>query len=332
MGPARPGLSAAALLVCGRPRGTHDHHRRPVAHPPCHTRRTAPSTDAAPGASGYAGPPAYRVRLTVGAARRLGHPGRSPSLIDSLVQLIGAGPLRRRHRPVRRRRAAPRSYDSTDSGLLRRRPSTGNTGLMVVGGLLCPARPVRCSASRSGTAPSSRVAPGRASARRSMGIMLVEEHTGRPMGPAWLRPRAGALPRRAVYIGYLWPLWDKKRQTFADKILSTVVVEVPKSSAATTASGRTRQPGPSPSRGCCRRSVRAVAHRGDATTKTSHTMAPATPGSPTRSRTSWPCPRSPGAPATSPACHLLLTWAAKTIETMPRGRQQKSVDRIAQTR
>lgn len=25
-------------------------------------------------------------------------------------------------------------------------------------------------------------------------------------------------------LGYLWPLWDAKRQTFADKILTTVVV------------------------------------------------------------------------------------------------------------
>ena len=25
-------------------------------------------------------------------------------------------------------------------------------------------------------------------------------------------------------LGYLWPLWDKKRQTFTDKILNTVVV------------------------------------------------------------------------------------------------------------
>ncbi|HVF14615.1 MAG TPA: RDD family protein [Acidimicrobiales bacterium] len=30
-----------------------------------------------------------------------------------------------------------------------------------------------------------------------------------------------ALP---CYIGFLWPLWDDKRQTFADKILNTVVV------------------------------------------------------------------------------------------------------------
>jgi len=26
------------------------------------------------------------------------------------------------------------------------------------------------------------------------------------------------------YLGYLWPLWDDKRQTFADKIVNTVVV------------------------------------------------------------------------------------------------------------
>jgi uncharacterized RDD family membrane protein YckC len=32
-----------------------------------------------------------------------------------------------------------------------------------------------------------------------------------------------ALP---CYLGYLWPLWDAKRQTFADKIVSTVVVKV----------------------------------------------------------------------------------------------------------
>ena len=30
-----------------------------------------------------------------------------------------------------------------------------------------------------------------------------------------------ALP---CYLGFLWPLWDQKRQTFADKIVNTVVV------------------------------------------------------------------------------------------------------------
>jgi hypothetical protein len=27
------------------------------------------------------------------------------------------------------------------------------------------------------------------------------------------------------YLGYLWPLWDAKRQTFADKVMGTVVIE-----------------------------------------------------------------------------------------------------------
>ena len=27
------------------------------------------------------------------------------------------------------------------------------------------------------------------------------------------------------YLGYLWPLWDAKRQTFADKIMSTYVIK-----------------------------------------------------------------------------------------------------------
>ncbi|HEY9394308.1 MAG TPA: RDD family protein [Nocardioides sp.] len=31
------------------------------------------------------------------------------------------------------------------------------------------------------------------------------------------------------FIGYLWPLWDDKRQTFADKIVSTLVVVEPRS-------------------------------------------------------------------------------------------------------
>jgi hypothetical protein len=28
------------------------------------------------------------------------------------------------------------------------------------------------------------------------------------------------------YVGYLWPLWDGKRQTLADKMLGTVCIPV----------------------------------------------------------------------------------------------------------
>ena len=37
--------------------------------------------------------------------------------------------------------------------------------------------------------------------------------------------RQHVLDSLPCYLGYLWPLWDAKRQTFADKIMSTVVVE-----------------------------------------------------------------------------------------------------------
>lgn len=30
------------------------------------------------------------------------------------------------------------------------------------------------------------------------------------------------------YLGYLWPAWDAKKQTFTDKIVSSVVIKVPK--------------------------------------------------------------------------------------------------------
>lgn len=63
-----------------------------------------------------------------------------------------------------------------------------------------------------------------------VGQVLVREATGAPMGSGWsifgrnLLSFVNSLP---FYLGWLWPLWDAKRQTFVDKILSTVVVERP---------------------------------------------------------------------------------------------------------
>ena len=64
-----------------------------------------------------------------------------------------------------------------------------------------------------------------------IGIKLIGESTGQPIGAlmAFVRQLAHFLDSLLCYIGYLWPLWDDKRQTFADKILSTVVVRQPKS-------------------------------------------------------------------------------------------------------
>jgi len=30
-----------------------------------------------------------------------------------------------------------------------------------------------------------------------------------------------------AYVGFLWPLWDDKRQTFSDKLMKTIVIDAP---------------------------------------------------------------------------------------------------------
>ena len=60
------------------------------------------------------------------------------------------------------------------------------------------------------------------------GIAIHRESTGAPMGSGWSifgRYVAHVLDVLPCLLGFLWPLWDKKRQTFADKICSTVSVE-----------------------------------------------------------------------------------------------------------
>jgi len=45
-------------------------------------------------------------------------------------------------------------------------------------------------------------------------------------GMAFVRDICHILDSLACYIGFLFPLWDAKRQTFADKIIHTVVIPV----------------------------------------------------------------------------------------------------------
>jgi uncharacterized RDD family membrane protein YckC len=62
--------------------------------------------------------------------------------------------------------------------------------------------------------------------KTAFGTKLISEHTGQPIGPgmSFVRQLAHLLDGLVCYLGYLWPLWDRKRQTFADKIVSTVVL------------------------------------------------------------------------------------------------------------
>ncbi|MCZ4498817.1 MAG: domain containing protein [Marmoricola sp.] len=66
--------------------------------------------------------------------------------------------------------------------------------------------------------------------KKWVGIAVISEQTARPIGgwPTFGRSLLHILDALPCYLGFLWPLWDKKKQTFADKIMKTVVVPIPK--------------------------------------------------------------------------------------------------------
>ena len=59
-----------------------------------------------------------------------------------------------------------------------------------------------------------------------MKFKVVSEKTWQPIGfgMSFVRQIVHIVDGIVCYIGYLWPLWDEKRQTFADKIMTTVCV------------------------------------------------------------------------------------------------------------
>jgi uncharacterized RDD family membrane protein YckC len=65
---------------------------------------------------------------------------------------------------------------------------------------------------------------GQSIGKKAMNIRLVREADGQVLGfgGAFVRGLAHALE---FGIGLLWPLWDEKNQTFADKICHTVVIQ-----------------------------------------------------------------------------------------------------------
>jgi uncharacterized RDD family membrane protein YckC len=69
---------------------------------------------------------------------------------------------------------------------------------------------------------------GQSVGKRMSKIMLIGAETYAPIGPrnAFLRDLVHILDALTL-VGYLWPLWDEKRQTFADQVMKTVVIEEP---------------------------------------------------------------------------------------------------------
>jgi uncharacterized RDD family membrane protein YckC len=68
---------------------------------------------------------------------------------------------------------------------------------------------------------------GQSWGKKALGLHLVGEQTGQPIGPgmAFVRDLAHIVDAIICYIGFLFPLWDAKKQTLADKIVKTLVIK-----------------------------------------------------------------------------------------------------------
>lgn len=95
-------------------------------------------------------------------------------------------------------------------------PSGGALALIVLGSLLSLAAGLFLVAREGKT--------GQTPGKKMMGIAVLRERDGQPLGfgMAFVRRLCHGLE---FGIGWLWPLWDEKKQTFADKIVSSVVVK-----------------------------------------------------------------------------------------------------------
>jgi uncharacterized RDD family membrane protein YckC len=68
---------------------------------------------------------------------------------------------------------------------------------------------------------------GQSWGKQVLSLRLVRMADGQPMGGgmAFLRDLLHILDALLCYLGFLWPLWDARRQTlFGDKIMNTVVL------------------------------------------------------------------------------------------------------------
>ncbi len=67
---------------------------------------------------------------------------------------------------------------------------------------------------------------GQSLGKKMLNLRLVSEDTGQPIGMlmAFVRDICHFIDGIICYIGFLFPLWDAKRQTLADKIVKTVVI------------------------------------------------------------------------------------------------------------
>ena len=69
---------------------------------------------------------------------------------------------------------------------------------------------------------------GQTIGKKVLGIRVIDFSTGGPIGygRAAIRAVARYISQIPCYLGYLWMLWDKEKQTWHDKLANDVVVPV----------------------------------------------------------------------------------------------------------
>lgn len=122
---------------------------------------------------------------------------------------------------------ADRWQDCDDAGISRDACPTPKTPaasltLMAIGGVLSLAAVVFLIVREGKT--------GQTPGKRIVGIRLLREQDGSALGfgLAFGRRLLHVLDALPCYLGFLWPLWDGKKQTFADKMAHTVVIRDPR--------------------------------------------------------------------------------------------------------
>jgi uncharacterized RDD family membrane protein YckC len=127
-------------------------------------------------------------------------------LIVGYVMLVGELDLRTD--------AAGNSTVGPDSGV-----SAPTIGMLVLGFAIAMAFNIYNTIFRQGRT-------GYSFGKAAVGIRLLKESTREPMGAGlcFVRQLAHTVDNLVCYLGWLWPLWDAKNQTLADKIMGTIVV------------------------------------------------------------------------------------------------------------